>query len=74
VLYVWLNARAQNLQYNETAAKAFVRPIKHAGMPIISITIGILDAAILTGAVLGGWRKWKRKHRGQESATELPSE
>jgi len=62
VLYVWLNARATNLQYNETAEKAIVRPIKHAGVPIISITIGVLDAAILTGAVLGGWRKWKKKH------------
>ena len=74
VLYVWLNARAQNLQYNETAAKAFVRPIKHAGMPILSIGLGLLDAAILTGAVAGGWRKWKRKHKGQESMIETPSE
>jgi beta-glucosidase len=74
VLYVWLNARAQNLQYNETAAKAFVRPIKHAGVPIISITIGVLDAAILTGAVLGGWRKWKKKHEGQEIVIKTPSE
>ena len=74
VLYVWLNARAQNLQYNETAAKAFVRPIKHAGMPVLSIGLGLLDAAILTGAVAGGWRKWKRKHKGQESMIETPSE
>lgn len=74
VLYVWLNARAQNLQYNETAAKAFVRPIKHAGMPILSIGLGLLDAAILTGAVAGGWRKWKKKHEGQEFVTKTPSE
>ena len=74
VLYVWLNARAQNLQYNETAEKTFVRPIKHAGIPIISIAVGALDAAILTGAVAGGWRKWKKKHEGQEFVSKTPSE
>ncbi|MCC6102807.1 MAG: hypothetical protein LIV22_03120, partial [Olegusella sp.] len=59
---------------NETAEKTFVRPIKHAGIPIISIAVGALDAAILTGAVAGGWRKLKRKHKGQESMIETPSE
>ncbi|MCC6102763.1 MAG: hypothetical protein LIV22_02880, partial [Olegusella sp.] len=59
---------------NETAEKTFVRPIKHAGIPIISIAVGALDAAILTGAVAGGWRKWKRKHEGQEFVSKTPSE
>lgn len=74
VLYVWLDARATNLQYNETAEKAIARPIKHAGIPIISIGLGVLDAAILTWGVVGGWRKWKKKHEGQEIVTKTPSE
>ena len=70
VLYVWLNARAANLAYNEAAeadgSPTFVRPVKTEGASIVMIVISLVDATAATVAMvrLSGWLRRRRRDGG----------
>ena len=68
VMYVWLNARASNLSYNEAALEngwpPLERPIKTRGLSVLSASLAAIDAvtALLLVLVV---RKRLRSRRGE---------
>lgn len=64
VIYIWLNARATNLAYNEAAQAAgsatLERPVKQAGVSPVLIAMSVLDAACALGIAIAIHRKHKR--------------
>lgn len=63
VLYTWLNARAANLTYNESAASSgvdpIVRPTKTAGVQWLNIGVAVADILALLG--IGAWVRRRRR-------------
>lgn len=73
VLYVWLNARATNLAYNEAAQEAgdptIERPIKTTGYNYLGTALALADAAVGIAAVAWAHRALERR-RGRKRARQ----
>ncbi len=56
IIYIWLNARAKNLAYNETAQAAGLptldRPIKTHGTSAVIVAVSLIDAVVLMAVLL----------------------
>lgn len=71
ILYTWLNARSENLLYNQAnPEQQLVRPIKHTGLPIFGIVIGTLDAFILTIGTVKIWQHYRKTHPAHSNAKQ----
>ena len=65
VLYVWLNARASNLAYNEAAAQTGAapidRPIKTEGFNYVGTALALADAVAAVGTIVWVHRALERR-------------
>ncbi|MGN0055440.1 MAG: glycoside hydrolase family 3 N-terminal domain-containing protein [Atopobiaceae bacterium] len=66
VLYMWLNARATNLQYNASATQGaqseLVRPLKITGPSYVLIAMAVIDGLTALLLVIHFVRRYRKRH------------
>ena len=69
VIYSWLNARAENLAFNEAAEAsgmtALERPVKTRGTSAVTLAVALVDAVALVGILLKAHHVLVRRKRSR---------
>ena len=78
VIYIWLNARAKNLDYNDNAqsvgAPTLDRPIKVRGTSAVTVAISLIDGVVLMAILLKAitFVRHRKQRRQQDDFQSTP--
>jgi beta-glucosidase len=77
IIYIWLNARAKNLDYNDNArsvgAPTLDRPIKVRGTSAVTVAISLIDGIVLMAILLKAITFVRRRTQRRQQDDSQPA-